>query len=336
MNAPTTADRPRSRPGRVLRAALPASLVLTLLAAVGVPAAGAAAAPTGADAAMHPSPDRLHAGRADPAPDPAAAVSSDVAEEAEGDPAGSTMMPGDSLSPGESITSPNGRYQLILQHDGNLVLYDSDGPVPLWDSRTVGRSDRTLIMQADGNLVLYELPVTPYDALWHSRTHGRPGAFLTVRDDGTMTIGDSGGSVLWTAGTSTPAVGLTGAKHIVYGVGEQRVWLVEADGSLRDTYPVSGRAGTPAPGRYRVFSKSVNAWSFTPGVTMKHMVRFARGRSGAAIGFHSIPNDRWGTPIQTTGELGQYRSAGCVRQHNDKARRLYEWAPIGTPVAVVA
>ena len=249
---------------------------------------------------------------------------------------GSTMMPGESMSPGESISSPSGRYQLRLQHEGNLVLYDTAGPTALWDSRTVGESDRTLVMQPDGNLVLYELPVTPFDALWHSRTYGWPGAFLTVRDDGTVTIGDSDGRVLWTAGASTPDVGLAGTKHVVYGVSDQRVWLVGADGSLVDTYLVSGRVGTPAPGRYRVFSKSVYAWSFTPGVTMKHMVRFARGQSGAAIGFHSIPNDPHAVPIQTEDELGQFRSAGCVRQRNDKAAQLYEWAPIGTPVAVIA
>ena len=249
---------------------------------------------------------------------------------------GSTMMPGESMSPGESISSPSGRYQLRLQHEGNLVLYDTAGPSALWDSRTVGESDRTLVMQPDGNLVLYELPVTPFDALWHSRTYGWPGAFLTVRDDGTVTIGDSDGRVLWTAGASTPDVGLAGTKHVVYGVSDQRVWLVGADGSLVDTYLVSGRVGTPAPGRYRVFSKSVYAWSFTPGVTMKHMVRFARGQSGAAIGFHSIPNDPHAVPIQTEDELGQFRSAGCVRQRNDKAAQLYEWAPIGTPVAVIA
>ena len=249
---------------------------------------------------------------------------------------GSTMMPGESMSPGESISSPNGRYQLRLQHDGNLVLYDAAGPTALWDSRTVGESDRTLVMQHDGNLVLYELPVTPFVALWHSRTYGWPGAFLTVRDDGTVTIGDSDGRVLWTDGASTPDVGLAGTKHVVYGVSDQRVWLVGADGSLVDTYLVSGRVGTPAPGRYRVFSKSVYAWSFTPGVTMKHMVRFARGQSGAAIGFHSIPNGPHAVPIQTEDELGQFRSAGCVRQRNDKAAQLYEWAPIGTPVAVIA
>ena len=144
---------------------------------------------------------------------------------------------------------------------------------------------------------------------------------------------------LWTAslrepGGSVPHVGLHGVKHIVYERGAQFVWLVEADGSVVDNYPVSGRDGTPASGQYQVFSKSVDAWSFTPGVTMKHMVRFARGKSGAAIGFHSIPR-QGGVPIQTEQQLGQFRSAGCVRQRDDKAEQLYEWAPTGTPVVVL-
>ena len=311
MIAPAVGVGARSGLQRALQAVLSASLVLALLAAFGAQAASAASGLSESAASESSSNDA-------------------------GDAASSTMMPGESLSPGESISSPSGQYQLILRHDGNLVLYDTDGSVALWDSRTVGRSDRTLIMQPDGNLVLYELPVTPFDALWHSRTYDWPAAFLTVRDDGTMTIGHSDGRVLWTAGASTPDVGLAGTKHVVYGVSDQRVWLVGADGSLVDTYLVSGRVGTPAPGRYRVFSKSVYAWSFTPGVTMKHMVRFARGQSGAAIGFHSIPNDPQAVPIQTEDELGQFRSAGCVRQRNDKAAQLYEWAPIGTPVAVIA
>ena len=136
------------------------------------------------------------------------------------------------------------------------------------------------------------------------------------------------------AGVLAPDVGLHGVKHVVYERGAQRVWLIEADSSVLDNYPVSGRDGTPVSGQYTVFSKSVDAWSFAPGVTMKHMVRFARGRSGAAIGFHSIP--RLGdVPIQTEQQLGQFRSAGCVRQRDDKAEQLYEWAPIGTPVVVL-
>ena len=137
------------------------------------------------------------------------------------------------------------------------------------------------------------------------------------------------------AGGSAPYVGLPGVKHVVYDRGAQHVWLIEADGSVLDDYPVSGKDGTPASGQYQVFSKSVDAWSFTPGVTMQHMVRFGRGPSGAAIGFHSIPR-QGGVPIQTEQQLGQSRSAGCVRQRDDKAEQLYEWAPIGTPVVVLA
>jgi lipoprotein-anchoring transpeptidase ErfK/SrfK len=65
------------------------------------------------------------------------------------------------------------------------------------------------------------------------------------------------------------------------------------------------------------------------------MTRFAHGRS-LSIGFHGIPLRANGTPIQTDAELGQYRSHGCVRMAQDAAKVLYGWAPIGTPVVVLA
>lgn len=49
-----------------------------------------------------------------------------------------TLRPGEELAQGESVVSPNGKYQLILQHDGNLVLYVTANDTALWDSRTVG------------------------------------------------------------------------------------------------------------------------------------------------------------------------------------------------------
>ena len=135
----------------------------------------------------------------------------------------------------------------------------------------------------------------------------------------------------------SPDVGLAGARHIVYGRGDQRVWLVEADGTLFDTYLVSGRETRPDPGRYKVFSKSRHTRAYSGGITMEYMVRFTRlPGSGAAIGFHDIPVDRDGTPLQTEEELGQYRSAGCVRQSEEKAIQLYEWASVGTRVVVLA
>ena len=75
-----------------------------------------------------------------------------------------------------------------------------------------------------------------------------------------------------------PDVGLGGTAHIVYDRSAQRVWLIEADGTLLDTYPVSGRAINPLPGRYSVFSKSPLAGTSDGAVTMAHMVRFTHGR----------------------------------------------------------
>lgn len=122
-------------------------------------------------------------------------------------------------------------------------------------------------------------------------------------------------------------------RRIVYSNSGQRVWLVEANGTIHNSYLVSGRRDTPRPGTYSVFSKSVNAWAGYNGITMKHMVRFTHGRS-LAIGFHSIPRDAYGRPLQTEAQLGTYRSSGCIRQRDDLAEALYHWAPVGTTVVV--
>lgn len=133
-----------------------------------------------------------------------------------------------------------------------------------------------------------------------------------------------------------PAVGQ--GQRIIYSNSGQQVWLINADETLYDTYPVSGRLGTPNPGTYAVYSKSPTAWAGHDGITMSHMVRFVPPSGSGnrlAIGFHAIPRDLYGVPLQTEEELGTYQSAGCVRQSDEKAAALYEWAPIGTPVIVL-
>ncbi len=123
-------------------------------------------------------------------------------------------------------------------------------------------------------------------------------------------------------------------RRVVYSMEQQRVWWVEEDGTVPHTYLVSGRYKTPGEGTYHVFSKSRYTTSVGGGASMQWMVRFAHG-SDAAIGFHSIPVNRRGQPLQSEDELGSYRSHGCVRQSNWNASLLYEWAQIGTQVVVV-
>ena len=138
-------------------------------------------------------------------------------------------------------------------------------------------------------------------------------------------------------GTAPPALpeGSGDGRRVVYSNSAQRVWLVEADGTVVDSYPVSGKLGVPSPGTYEVFSRSETAWAGHDDITMKYMVRFAQGEN-LAIGFHAIPNDASGAPLQSEEQLGEYHSAGCVRQSLRHAAFLYEWAPEGTPVVVLA
>lgn len=83
-----------------------------------------------------------------------------------------------------------------------------------------------------------------------------------------------------------------------------------------------------------MFSKSLTAISGSGKLTLSHMVRFVRTR-GLPIGFHAIPRDKNGRPIQTEAQLGTFRSLGCVRQSDASAVALWDFAPIGTPVVVV-
>lgn len=122
-------------------------------------------------------------------------------------------------------------------------------------------------------------------------------------------------------------------RRIVYSGSQQRVWLIESNEIVVDSYLVSGKVNTPNPGTYGVYSKSPVAWAGHDGITMRHMVRFARGAE-LAIGFHSIPRFTDGRPLQSELQLGTYRSSGCVRQADPKAEALYNWAIVGTTVVV--
>ncbi|MGB4420680.1 MAG: hypothetical protein WBI29_02695 [Candidatus Saccharimonadales bacterium] len=66
----------------------------------------------------------------------------------------SLLSKGQTLLKGQILLSGNESYQLRMQYDGNLVLYDINNK-PLWASRTNGRGGVILRMQYDGNLVIY-------------------------------------------------------------------------------------------------------------------------------------------------------------------------------------
>ncbi|MGW1780011.1 protein kinase domain-containing protein [Streptomyces sp. NPDC002143] len=97
------------------------------------------------------------------------------------------------LPTGESVVA--GARSLIMQQDGNLVVYDQDHK-PRWAAMTGGEGNSARF-QADGNLVVYNSAGQP---VWASRTNGHPGAVLVFQADGNMVI-KSADTVLWAAGT---------------------------------------------------------------------------------------------------------------------------------------
>lgn len=259
------------------------------------------------------------------------------------------LRPGEYLSVGQSATSLNGWYRLTLEPDGRLVLRATDDGLGrhglLWSSGPAASTLPMLLMGFDGELALYDTPWPAFDGtasdataakLWGSGSHSESGAVLQLDDAGALSVVTPQGRALWHAGNSAPDVGLAGSRHIIYDRGNQWTWLIDADGSVVDNYPVSGHPESPEPGRYKVTSKSRDAISYNWLVTMQHMVRFTTDVDGDRIGFHAIPRGWRDTPVQTEAQLGDFLSLGCVRQRDDKAEHLFGWASIGTPVVVLA
>ena len=112
------------------------------------------------------------------------------------------MWPGD-LRANQSIVSANGRYQLVMQPDGNLVTYDlQNNRKVVWKTDTPNNSGSRFAFQAnDGNLVIYGADST---SKWAARTQNDPeskGGFLRLQNDGNLVLYNASGSrAIWTSG----------------------------------------------------------------------------------------------------------------------------------------
>jgi Ricin-type beta-trefoil lectin domain-like len=105
------------------------------------------------------------------------------------------MAPGEFLLPGQFRQSADGRFRLIYQGDGNLVLYQ--GSSPLWASWTFSTNPGMAVMQVDGNFVVYDSTGPVFSA----GTDGHPGAYLAVQSDGNTVIYSPFTSALWATNT---------------------------------------------------------------------------------------------------------------------------------------
>jgi hypothetical protein len=107
------------------------------------------------------------------------------------------LLPNSELPKNQPLSSADGRYRLVMQDDGNLVLYEG-GNHAVWATNTSGQAVSRCIMQSDGNLVIYGFNG---HVVWASNTFHSPGASLVLQNDRNLVIYEPNHAV-WASNTN--------------------------------------------------------------------------------------------------------------------------------------
>jgi hypothetical protein len=145
------------------------------------------------------------------------------------------LVAGTELKGGSWLQASNGRYQLAMQADGNLVLY-GDGH-PLWASNTAGHPGAFLTMQGDGNLVIYQ----GHRPIWSSGTDRGGDALyhLSLQDTGNVTIYSPAQKPIWASDTDLVGLQLgdlgPAVKVLQTDLSSLGFWVGTPDGTFGDS-----------------------------------------------------------------------------------------------------
>jgi murein DD-endopeptidase len=261
-------------------------------------------------------------------------------------PAGTTLWPGD------SITSVNGQFQLVMQGDGNLVEYGIGRKV-LWASNTAGKPGASAQIRTNGTLAIWY--GTSRAALWGGA--GQVGRDFGIRADGTMRMTNTAkqniiefssyqdsvvaGNVILpgTVLRSDPSQGRTLTMRtdgiLVQAVNGKTVWATKTGGNP------GAYAAVQTDGNFVVYSATNKAlWA-------SHTSRAGAGRllvqvDGNVVVYGKTDTRAWSTrpvtgllwPVASTkisGKYGDDRGAGHVPRYHQGAD-----AAVGTGTPVYA
>jgi len=94
-----------------------------------------------------------------------------------------------------NMVSENGKVRLIMQDDGNLVIY-SEPDQAIWSTQTNGQKikDGMIFQFSDGNLCLYD---TEGKCVWATMTNGTEVDKFVIQNDGNFVGYGKHGTVFW-------------------------------------------------------------------------------------------------------------------------------------------
>jgi hypothetical protein len=120
------------------------------------------------------------------------------------------IPPGTTMRQGDWAISANQLYVLVMQGDGNLVLYEVSGAPPQPDSTFLGYAlwatatndpqnpGQVFDIDQDGNLAVLG-PAS--QTLWQSDTAGCDPQYLALQTDGNLVLYDTDDDAVWATGT---------------------------------------------------------------------------------------------------------------------------------------
>ena len=127
--------------------------------------------------------------------------------------------------------------------------------------------------------------------------------------------------------------GLTPLKRIMVDISQQHLYAYEGDDVAFSFVCSSGKAPYyTRTGEFHVQSKIPNAYGSTWDIWMPHWLGIYWA-GGTENGIHALPLMPNGTTLWA-GYLGRPVSYGCIVLGTYDAKRLYDWAEMGTPVEI--
>ncbi|ROS29434.1 D-mannose binding lectin [Rathayibacter sp. PhB127] len=147
------------------------------------------------------------------------------------------LYPTESLRPNQRLTSGDGRFTAVMQGDGNFVGYGPNGVT--WSTGTSGAGNR-LVLQEDGNAVIYGADGS---AKWATGTSGS-GVRMNLDNTGRLVLYSIEDTVIWSSRIAFPSstlfapAALYAGEGLRSGNGAYRATM-QADGN----FVVSGRTG---------------------------------------------------------------------------------------------
>jgi hypothetical protein len=233
-------------------------------------------------------------------------------------PAGPTQLgPGESLLPGQFLSSPDDSARLVLGEDGTLAVWKKGDKKPASQLHKK-KNGSMLTMQDDSNAVLYEANGKP--AGWTSASNGKgAGGVLTLTEEGVLRVTSADGAVIYASdgkGAAVPAKPQAGPATVEAGEGTVEAQSIveapppEAKPLSMDSASNPDAAGAPI----EVFAEKKDAWEQDGKWLYKYEV-YVRN-----TGEHNITKLDMAVPHEGI----TYQTWGCHDRGDAGGRRVFE------------